>query len=98
MVNHKRTRHNVTLHFSFKVRKNGRQKSATSLPKVPTASLSSAEASLRREEDGERKIKKRAVDDKNPKDRTTGRAPAFFLLSSSTPRLLFLDKTRQDLN
>ena len=29
MVNHKRTRHNVTLHLSFKVRKNGQQKTST---------------------------------------------------------------------
>ena len=56
------------------------RRSKRSLPKVPTASHSSAEASLCREEAGERKIKKRAVDDKNAKDRTTGRAPAFFLL------------------
>ena len=29
MVNHKRTRHNVTLLLSFKVRKNGQQKTST---------------------------------------------------------------------
>ena len=64
-----------------------------SLLKVPTTALSSAEASLRREEAGERKIRKRGVDHKNAKDRTTGRAAAFFILSSSTVHLLFLDKT-----
>ena len=39
-----------------------------SLLEVPTAALSSAEASLRREEAGERKIRKHGVDDKNAKD------------------------------
>ena len=67
-----------------------------SLLNVSTAALSSAEASLRREEAGEREIRKRAVDDKNAKDRTTGRAPAFFspLIVHHALTIFIQDKTR----
>ena len=70
-----------------------------SLLKVPTAALSSAEASLRREEDGERKIRKRGVDDKNAKDRTTGRGSRFFspLIVHWALTIFRKDKTRLKL-